>query len=250
MIPTSKDATVRVRNLAETPFIDHYQGQRFVVPANGEALIPWGAACIWFGNPSILNNGPNKMRSAEWNHLMSRYSVYYHNDRKHLLPQCEIYSLTVDGTGTPERIYMVLDDPTGERAIGAPDTSAAASETDILRSQVLEMQRNQMALLNILQAMNPEAFAQLQQQLAESAVKSVGGAQPAPQAPDAPPGGHDADSPGGATVPPAPPSPAPSEPAAATPVIPLPEPPPGTTVGGVPVSGAAPVDGPNRAIFG
>lgn len=46
---------VRVTNVGNDDFTDGYANQKYRVPSGDKVIIPWGAACLWFGDPEIID---------------------------------------------------------------------------------------------------------------------------------------------------------------------------------------------------
>jgi hypothetical protein len=154
--------TVRLRNTGDKPFRDMFEGNEFTCPPGQEVFVPYGAACVWFGDPATPTL--NEQRSSAYSKLRARYGILATDPQDKAddsLPKVEVYTLSTNSDGLPERIYTVLDDPKGIRGSSAPDAVNPGDEAEMLRAQILEMQRGQQAILAVLQQINPQAAADL-----------------------------------------------------------------------------------------
>lgn len=97
---------VRVRNPGNENFIDRFNNVPYVVPANGESVVPIDGAKLWFGDWEKRNKDANlRERDEEVARLKVRWGVY---DAP--LPPCPLEVFTLLG----ESITTILDDPTGD----------------------------------------------------------------------------------------------------------------------------------------
>lgn len=130
---------VRIRNVGEVEWKDLYGGTRYRVRPGGEGIIPFEAACLWFGHPDAVDIDPrNRYRSEEYARLRVRYGVYevdaLWDENK---PKIEVFDL--DGV----RVITVIDDPLGETI--NPDTNDAA-QTQLLQVKMTEMAKQMVAM--------------------------------------------------------------------------------------------------------
>lgn len=154
-MPDAMDS-VRVVNVGDKPFRGVFQKRATTIQPGGVAFVPWPAACTWFGNPTLRNTETSKQREAEFKHLLAKYGVYHHIElASELLPRCEVYDLN------NERIFMVLDDPDGKRALDPPPTDASSTESQVLQRRLYELENQQKAMLDVLTHLDPEAAAKL-----------------------------------------------------------------------------------------
>lgn len=139
---------VRIRNEGSKPFSQKWAGDRYVVPAGQDHIVPWEAAVLWFGNPDLVDlDRRNRLRTNEYNRLCVKYGVYEKAEQlgPTNFPKVSVWNLTDNS-----RILMVLDDPTGQTV--TPETKTFADnkklqeQVDLMNSQ-MEQMRQQMALL-------------------------------------------------------------------------------------------------------
>lgn len=160
LIDASEFAVV-ARNVSGAEFIDGFDGRSYRIPAGKQAAVPVAAAKLWCGDWTRRNiDAIHRDRDLEVGRLKIRLGVYEdgwcpeHGRRSGLRPdqmchcptirdvpdaRVEIYSL--DG----ERIWTVLDDPSGARL----EPVASGDEE---KMQIMDLIRRQETQLRALQA--------------------------------------------------------------------------------------------------
>lgn len=183
---------VRVHNLDDTDYEFMWDSVGYVVPANGDGMMPFEAMANWFGDPrstsSIRSNTDHKGlrgwipdRETEVRRLRMKYGVEQGDERvirEH--PNVEVY------TASGERVLTVLDDPSGQSTNVEVPRSAKSFED--LATQVTNLQ-NQIAAITRNQAAPPaeaDPFEPTREVPGSDALSASG--QPATDPPDGPPG--------------------------------------------------------------
>lgn len=142
-------SAVRATNTSDVDFTDMYDGQIYTVPAHGDAIVPFDAACLWFGDPRLTNEDPadptKRERVDEFTRVQVRQGwhdglVFDDRDQPEgrrvawddHRAKVEIYD-PIAGT----RIYMV-----GEAPDAPPQdvTGEAAQESGLIRIERLEQE--------------------------------------------------------------------------------------------------------------
>lgn len=139
---------VNVKNLdPDKPLVlKHDEQGDITIPAGGERVVPLDHASIAFGHPATKNDGRDDARDRMYAATRTYWGFYpgidTEDDWEDIGPHFEVYSL--DG----ERIFMVLDDPTGEKsnpefASSADLTNSAAVEKAMadMQKQIEQMQK-------------------------------------------------------------------------------------------------------------
>ena len=141
---------VKIVNKGTKPFDYHHNNQKVIIPPNGDRIIPWGLACTLFGHPSTLNVHPVNERDKVYAKVRAQFNytlgilppeAYEAGIRssdlwwEHIRPQIEVYNMD-----TNERIFMVIDDPRGERSSSAPEQVAGTADIAALMQQINRLQ--------------------------------------------------------------------------------------------------------------
>lgn len=158
MAPRMQD-TVRLRNTGSRPFTARYDGLQYHLPADGgEALVHFGAACLWFGHPDAVDiDSKNRHRTDEVSRLRVRYGLYEKSVDENgddpwdtETPDIECY--TMDGT----RLITVLEDAFGRHltpeTVMQSDRDRDQLTIEAMRAQMAQMQAQMEALLSAQQA--------------------------------------------------------------------------------------------------
>lgn len=134
---------VRLVNKGSEDFTARYDNQLYTCKAGGETLVPWAAACLWLGDPTLRDIDDRfRHRTDEFHRLCARMGIYEDVARwDEVKPQIDVFP--VDGG---DRIEMLADDPYGKNlktniddAGSAPAALRQQAEIDELRRQVAEM---------------------------------------------------------------------------------------------------------------
>lgn len=103
--------SIRINNTGDQPWSDKYDGQRFTCQPGGDLFVPWEAACLWFGDPTTADLGPNmKYRTDERDRLFMRMgqSGATTEDFLENAPSIECFN-----PENGERVPMLHNDPDG-----------------------------------------------------------------------------------------------------------------------------------------
>lgn len=134
---------VRIRNEGDETFRAKYAGQRYVLTSGQDTLIPWDAACLWFGHPfavDVPGDKRKRYRTDELKRLYVKYGVYErHDEAAEKFPKVSVWDLAEPG----KRYTTVVDDPEGKELNTAVITQA---DNESLQAQIAAMQQ-QMAML-------------------------------------------------------------------------------------------------------
>lgn len=140
---------VRCHNNMSVDFISSYAGTRFLIPANGDMIVPIEAMWDWAGRPWVTDKDHHRERSEELERLKVRYGVFSDNDPRIDRSDAEAWAanvpdLTFSALDSPETYITVLQDPEG-RSVTAVDTTyqekaALESRYNELQKQVKAMQ--------------------------------------------------------------------------------------------------------------
>lgn len=189
---------VSVTNVGERPFAAKYAGQRYVIQPGAQLAVPWPAAKLWFGDPTLQDLAPDdmdvKFRTQEVERIAGKYgllgSPLYADEQlmtgelpedHHKTPP-RPYELSTTGSyvprvpveyrhpnlprvivqtlgANPQRVPMVIDDPWGK--MPSPMDQAASAEQAGLKMQV-EALTNQLAdLQSKLAIQSPQSVADI-----------------------------------------------------------------------------------------
>lgn len=143
-----QDDFVKVVNVGKAPWNDKYDGKPFQLDRGGDTIVPFGAACLWFGHPDAVDvDERNRHRTDEWARIRVRYGIYEHTydeDGNDLIetriPKVEVW--TLDG----RKLSMVCHDPDGDDVTmaGFPSVTEADNRDaaiEAMQAQMARMQR-------------------------------------------------------------------------------------------------------------
>lgn len=130
---------VRVRNSGQAVWKDTYGNVTYRVQPGSEGIVPFEAACLWFGHPDAIDIDPrNRHRSDEYARLRIRYGVYDDDNLwDQQTPNIEVFDL--DGN----RILTVVDDPLGD-ALSPDDNDGVGRQ--LLMARVADMEKQLSAM--------------------------------------------------------------------------------------------------------
>lgn len=131
---------VRLTNNEPVTFQDFYGSVPYVCPPGDSIIIPFDAACTWFGDPRVSDRPTLSQydRRGEFERVKTRagFSVLEAQSTPWTAKNIEIASLQ------GERLYMVIEDPLGDKSTlqnvsskGLDDTQAVAQELEIVKRQ-------------------------------------------------------------------------------------------------------------------
>lgn len=125
-------------------FRGQYLADIYDIPAGAEVILPAEVVITFFGNASTRNWSPRRRdRDNEFNRLRVRYGAYDDQEKwESVKPRFEVYS-----TSTGERIYTVIDDPTGSMVHEANPTVATQTAVE---QQIAHLQSQVAALSQLL----------------------------------------------------------------------------------------------------
>lgn len=131
---------VRLRNNSDATFKDQYASVPYVAQPGDAILVPFDAACLWFGDPRLSDRPTLSQydRKDEYDRVFHRsgYAVKEVGGEEYTIPDYAIEDLE----GNP--IYMTLWDPEGNKLtlsnssnVGLNDSAAIAQELEIVKRQ-------------------------------------------------------------------------------------------------------------------
>lgn len=134
---------VRIRNEGNENFRAKYAGQRYNLLPGQDTLIPWDAACLWFGHPfavDVPGDKRKRYRTDELRRLYVKYGVYErHEEAADKFPKVSVWDLAEP----TKRYTTVVEDPEGKELNTAVITQA---DNESLQAQIRAMQE-QMAMM-------------------------------------------------------------------------------------------------------
>lgn len=139
------DSLVRIRNVSDKPFRGKVGPNQYIVlpSANepgSESIFTWAIACGFVGDPNITDP---RERAYALQRLRTYYGVYDDRARWETdLPKLEVYDLS-----TNERVFMLLDDPDGNRNLIPATLPPKDQAIALLQHQIATMQAQQNALI-------------------------------------------------------------------------------------------------------
>lgn len=152
-IANAEDRLVAVKNTGEFMFIDSFNGQRYAIPAGEQIIVREEVVSTWMGWPGLQDDPAREIsdRTQCAERLRLRYGWhsgmgFTEADWEDMKPKLEAYTLTGD------RLWTVLDDPTGDHTKPPPpgmdDVSflkdayaRQADELEALRKRLDEKER-------------------------------------------------------------------------------------------------------------
>lgn len=154
---------VRVKNVHEVTFQDRWASTPYVIPPGQESLVPWGAACNWFGDPYVIDKPQLSQfdRQDEIHRLETRLGCYDGDDKNRLQrfeenrPHVEVTTLEGDV------IQMLVDNMDGSG--NPPQYLEKIDEKQALATELERMKQVQAELLSRLQNLEAgeETYAEL-----------------------------------------------------------------------------------------
>lgn len=155
---------VRVRNTSDRVFADGWNGAMYQIYPGDNALVPWYAACNWFGDPYVIDKPTLAQfdRQEEVQRVEALYGCY-DDDKMSRAERWQqnrprIHVETLDG----DEITMLCDDIDGSGQL--PELpSQKPDEKVALASELERMKRVQSELLERLHQLEAgqESFAEL-----------------------------------------------------------------------------------------
>jgi hypothetical protein len=140
---------VRAVNTGPTPFVITHNRERLVIPANGDRVVPWEAMISLWGDPQTSDN---RQQTRQDYSLALRggfgWFTGLNAEEEWTERRPPIEWWTLEG----ERLWTVLDDPTGEHARNATPQrqleqgSDAAFLMETIRTMQTQMEQLQSAL--------------------------------------------------------------------------------------------------------
>lgn len=174
---TARDAMpVRVRNHGDLDEVWKYDGQRYLIAAHSEALVPYNAMVLYMGDPEARDlNADIRPRFDAYRRLLSKYGVHEHSElwaTKTAKCACaktsdswvdtsacsgHLPAITAHALDTGEQYMTVLDDPQGSTLNLAP--RGESNEIDEMK-RLVALQAQQIASLEgVVRALDSGAQA-------------------------------------------------------------------------------------------
>lgn len=198
MIDLQDHDVVSVTNVGERPFAAKYAGQLYVIPPGAQLAVPWPAAKLWFGDPTLQDLAPDdmdvKFRTREVERIAGKYgllgSPMYADEQiltgelpedHHKTPPRR-YEPSTTGSyvpripveyrhpnlprvivqtlgANPQQVAMVIDDPWGK--MPSPMDQAQTAEQAGLKLQVEALSTQLAELQGRLAVQSPQTVADI-----------------------------------------------------------------------------------------
>ena len=189
MIDLQDHDVVSVENVGTRPFTAKYAGRRYRIEPGATQAVPWPAAKLWFGDPTLQDLAPDdmdvKFRTQEVERIGGKYgtlSAPFYTDepavtaelpedhhktpprdyephglqfRHPNLPRVVVRSMGA----TPQVVPMVIDDPWGKSP--TPLQEAASAEEHGLKLAVAGLTQQLAELQAKLAVSSPESVAEI-----------------------------------------------------------------------------------------
>lgn len=139
------DQLVRLKNIGQTRFVEHYANERYVLEPGAQSIVPYYAMTLWTGDPTLIGDA----RLLEMDRLMIRYGKLTDAD---LWSSFQPYLEAEDLDG--KKIITVLEDPEGINVTPAAPTIREAAD---LERVIAELKAQQAAMQEQLRQMNWKA---------------------------------------------------------------------------------------------
>lgn len=189
---------VSVTNVGDRPFSAKYAGQRYTIQPGASTAVPWPAAKLWFGDPTLQDLAPDdmdvKFRTQEVERISAKYGLLnaplYADEQlmtaelpedHHKVPP-RPYEAAVTGSyvprvpvefrhpnlprvrvetlgANPQTVPMVIDDPWGK--MPSPMDQAATAEQAGLKMQVEALTSQLADLQSKLAVQSPQSVADI-----------------------------------------------------------------------------------------
>lgn len=156
---------LKVRNTGEAEWTGKYGGAVYAIPAGEEIIVEESVVSVWLGWPGLVDDAKRKImdRTNKFQHLRAKYGWHdgmgmTDEDWEKMRPPLEVFTLD------EERVYTVLDDPTGEQMgnMLTPRTTDMADLQNAYTRQQAELE----ALRKLLEAKDPTSPASVDANLA------------------------------------------------------------------------------------
>ena len=138
---------VRLVNKGTIPYDFHMNQVKRIIPPGGDAMVPWHVATSLFGDPFTTDTTTDQARQRAW--TQSAIAHNYHvggmteEEWQSIRPQIETYDVE-----TGNRVYMVLEDPSGTQITGQGPTS-----TEVDANMLVGLIQSQQAQIDALTKM-------------------------------------------------------------------------------------------------
>lgn len=147
---------VRIRNTGKDAFKDQYGAVPYAIPAGEAVIIPFDAACLWLGDPRVINKPTLSQydRDDELHRVKTRLGAVV---KEAMSEPWEPPALEVEDL-EGNRIYMVVEDPDGLKG-SIPTKTFGLSDTEAVAAELEAVKRQQAALLARLDELSRGADA-------------------------------------------------------------------------------------------
>lgn len=126
---------VRLVNKDTKPFQFFLPGghERIIAPG-GDAMVPWGTACSWLGDPTLIDMPKDPQRTRCHSQVRGYYGyqvgIETTAEWEARRPHVEVYDVE-----TGDRVYMIIEDPEGKITQNL-DLDASMGEQEVMQRQI------------------------------------------------------------------------------------------------------------------
>lgn len=153
---------VFAKNNGDQTFVGKYARVTYTIPPGAQKVIPFVAACLWFGDPYAVDIDKKRQnRHREYERLRVKYGIYEHENLLHLLPT----HIDIFDVETGEQITTLAQDPEGHSLGGAIGTETGERNTQ----QAISRLEAELAALKASQAGPLDDEAQVDPDLVDAA---------------------------------------------------------------------------------
>lgn len=155
---------VQVKNTGDSTFSDRWDSVTYTIHPGDSALVPWGGALNWFGDPNVIDKPTISQydRREEIQRLECRLGCYDGDDKtrtqRFLENRPHVLVTTLEG----EEVTMLIDDMDGS-GNPPPSEEKPLDEREALATELERMKQVQSELLKRLQLLEAgeESFSEL-----------------------------------------------------------------------------------------
>lgn len=150
---------VKLVNTGSAPYDFHMRQQKRVIPPGGDVMVPWDVATSLFGDPFTTDTNTDQARQRAWTQSATLHNYHVggmtEDEWQAIRPSVEVYDVE-----TGNRVYMVLEDPSGTQIAGEPPTSG-----EVDNNMLVGLIRSQQEQINtLMQAVQNGGMVQVQGQ--------------------------------------------------------------------------------------
>lgn len=136
---------VRLKNNSGKEFKDQYGSTPYRCPDGDSIIVPFDAACLWFGDPRVFDRPALAQydRKNEFNRVKVRMGIAVKEAQSDDWEFPNITVETLDG----DRVYMAIEDPEGVKASGVLSSRQGLDDRQVIAEELERMKKAQADLL-------------------------------------------------------------------------------------------------------